>query len=393
MQNTKFYAIFLVLVMFFGIFSLSSAISPLMSNVVIRGYGEITSTKVTAKSGSPSDIQAAVDAVVAAGGGAVYVPAGTFHWNGETVNSIGGVDIIGAGSASTILHNDKAAPFNTMFDVDGTNGKRLRISGIRFEGTVTSSNDDVTGVAVEIWRAIDFRVDHCTFIDFPQNAIGVDNPWTGTTRGVIDHNVIDNPYKDVYGGMWGYGVVVFGQANAWDTDINHFLGKYETAPTGFPVVYIEDNHFSRCRHCIASNQGAWYVARHNIIDNERPENFGSIDVHGAASATAPGGRGLEAYNNTVIGSVGYGSAQAFWVRGGGGVIFNNTMQNILYGVGLYKEQGGPVIGQVKDLYIWGNTMDRGTQVNNYANYTENVDYYLYEKSGYAPYPYPHPLTL
>jgi len=391
LQIKKFCVLLLVLAIFAGM-SFSPTFSSLMNSVVLRSSGQII-PYVNARSCSPTDIQVAVNVASAAGGGTVNVPSGVGYFNDDTVTIPGGVNIIGAGIGNTILHQTKAAPFNKMFYIDGSNGKRTRISGIQFEGNVTSSSDDVYGTGVSFYAAIDFRIDHCKFTDFPNMAIGVSGNYpVGTTRGVIDHNDIDNPYKDIYGGNWAYGVIVSGLAYAWHDNINDFLGKYETAPAGFPIVYIEDNNFSRCRHAIASNQGAWYVARYNTIREERPPNFGSIDVHGSAGATAPGGRGLEAYNNTIIGSVGYENAQAFWIRGGGGVIYDNTMQNIWKGVGLYRDSQIPAY-QVKDLYIWDNTMDRGTLIDNYAGYTENVDYFLFANSGYTPYPYPHPLTL
>ena len=71
----------------------------------------------------------------------------------------------------------------------------------------------------------------------------------------------------------------------WDVDITHFLGKYETIPVGFLILYAEDCFFSRCRHAIAANQAAWYVIRYSHIENERPQNFGSIDIHGASGTT------------------------------------------------------------------------------------------------------------
>ena len=404
MWNTKVRAVFLVFLMM-GILSLTYSLPT--STVVISSTGKISPNyTVNATSGSPTDIQNAINSIISHGGGTVYIPAGTYHWNGQTVNLIGGVNVIGAGlagnngassnwtqnTASTILHDDAPNPSNTMFEVDGSNGKPIRISSIQFEANVTSDDTNGGSVCIDIYNAIDFRVDHCTFINFSDVAINVGNYINGVDRGIIDHCTISNPYKYVYtDSIWGYGIELVGQAYSWDNNITDFLGKYETAPSGFPIVYIEDNHFSLCRHCVASNQGSWYVTRYNLIDNEYPEDYGSIDIHGAAGATAPGGRGLEAYNNTIVGTSGYNYAQAFWIRGGGGVIFNNTMRNIWYGVGLYYD--GVPQGQVKDLYIWGNTMDKGTLINNYANYTENVDYFLYAKSGYTPYPYPHPLTL
>jgi hypothetical protein len=73
------------------------------------------------------------------------------------------------------------------------------------------------------------------------------------------------------------------------------------------------------------------------------------------------------------------------------------MQNIEYGVYLGKDNPNNTYW-VKDLYIWGNFMDRGTLIYNYGNYTENIDFFLRAPSleldgfSYTPYPYPHPLT-
>jgi len=350
---------------------------------------------VTSEDGEEYTAQDIQDAIDALGGedGEVVLLAETYQFSNDTVTIPGGVNVTGAGIGNTILRQIEPAPFNKMFYVDGSNGKQTRISGIQFEGNVTSADDDVgASIGVYIVEVIDFRIDHCKFTDFPNMAIGVGvSGMHRQCRGVIDHNDFDNPYKDIYGGSWAYGIIVTGGAYVWHDNINDFLGKYETAPSDSPVVYIEDNNFSRCRHAIASNQGAWYVARYNTIREERPPNFGSIDVHGSSGATAPGGRGLEAYNNTIIGSVDYDYADAFWIRGGGGVIYDNTMQNIEHGIGLYRDSEIPAY-QVKDLYIWDNTMDGGTLIDNYAGYTEDVDYFLYEKPGYTPYIYPHPLV-
>ena len=363
--------------------------------------GKITAAEIWAESGSPDDIQAAVDAVVAAGGGTVYIPEGEFSFiiNSEKkgadghptgVNIPGGVNIIGAGINKTILKVPSSAPYKaSMFSIDGSNGKPVRISGITFHGYVVNESEGNVGIIVLDTK--DFRIDHCKFLNFASFAIYSKKTLPTTIhRGVIDHCIIDNPYKEspspTGSWQWGYGIGVFGDGVTW-LPLDELLGKYEDN-----VVYIDDNIFHRCRHSIASNEGGYYVARYNVFDSPIPPNFGIIDVHGVSGYEEPGGRGLEAYGNIIIGAKDYDASQAFWIRGGGGVIFNNTMQNILYGVGLYKENPNPEYW-VKDLYIWNNSMDRGELINNYGNYTENADYFLYAKSGYTPFPYPHPLTL
>jgi len=112
-----------------------------------------------------------------------------------------------------------------------------------------------------------------------------------------------------------------------------------------------------------------------------------IDVHGYNW-----GRGLEAYNNTFYASVGYGAAQAFWIRGGGGNIFNNTIINCLYGVMLYNETVPPYA--VSDIYVWDDVgINTTTMFTADSRIIENVDYFLYARPNYTPYTYPHPLTL
>lgn len=389
LRNTKLFAIILVLVMLAGIFSLSPAISSLMKGVVIRSTGEISTAYVTARSGSPEDIQAAVDAVAAEGGGVAYVPAGNFTFNvtgSSGVDVPGGVNVIGAGKDITILTQPQDPPQrSTMFYVHGENGKRVRISGITFDGYVSSEDYGTSGILLETVK--DFRIDHCSFEDFTSRAVGAGNGFKGINRGVIDHCDFDNPYKDIIGGAWGYGIIVWGDGETWEPDINNLLGHYDDVNN---VVYIEDCNFSRCRYGVAGNGLGFYVVRYSTVTECRPTHWAGFDVH-----AAPGGRGIEAYNNTIIGPeyVGGGyAAQGFKIRGGGGVIYNNTITNCSRGIWLIKE-GEDEQKWVHDLWIWSNTKNMGTMVVNDGGYVENQDYFLTQKSEYTPYPYPHPLAL
>ena len=421
LQSAKFYTIFLVLVTLTGNFVFSPVISSLMNDVVIRSTGQISTTNITATSGSAEDIQAAVDAVAAAGGGTVYVPEGDFVFTIDPnkigidncpvgVEIVGGINIIGAGVDKTILYQPTNAPDpSSMFIIDGGNGKPVRISGITFRGHV--EDEAIDNRAIAVYGAKDFRIDHCNFTDFVNYGILTSRNYRKTAIhcGVIDHCNFDNPYKDdpnVIGAgaggrkIWAYGIGVTGTYYNWEEDINNLLGQYRQ-----DTVYIEDCNFSRCRHAVASNGGGWYVVRHCTFREPRPEHYGIIDVHGTSGpAPGVGGRGLEAYNNEFYGCeyawpepTGTWHSIAFGLRGGGGVVFNNTIIDCKYGVGLYEDLGSQEKCKIKDMWIWNNVMTQqnapssGTLILNYAGYSEDVDFFLYEKPGYVPYPYP--LTL
>lgn len=342
-------------------------------------------TEIWANSGSAEDIQMAVDTAAAAGGGNVYIPSGTFNffqvgvsWSSVTVP--GGVNVFGMGSDKTILVQPAVPPFDSsMFQLDGNNGKPIRISGIYFKGKVT--NDETQnnwGIGVD--NAIDFRIDHCKFTDFCGASIST---YGSNIKGVIDHNDFDAPYKETYPGDWAYGILVHG-ANVWRS-LDNYLGKYVAG-----TIYIENNVFRRLRYAATENGAGFFVFRYN--DVYLCPNYGGwakagVDVHEGSSGY-PGGRGLEAYSNNFFLMADYGQ-QGFKLRGGGGVIYNNTI-NVDINIWLiYADINNPQ-NYVNELYIWNNI---GGSFSKYAFYIENTHYFMYAKSGYTPYTYPHPLTL
>ena len=345
---------------------------------------------VVANSGSPQDIQAAVNTAAAAGGGTVYVPAGnfTFDFPTPTANSYGvivygGVNVVGAGAGNTILcmTRNPTSINPIMFYLDGSNGKPIRISGISFKGYVADT-EGWSLEGIEVAAVKDFRIDHCSFTDFSSRGVGVG----ASSRGVIDHCSFDNPYKESIGGEWGYGVIVWGDG-VWRS-MDYYLGQYSDG-----VTYIEDCTFARCRYAVSGNDAGWYVFRHNTV--YLCPNYGGwakagCDVH-EGSTSMPGGRGLEVYSNSFLYVADYGQ-QAVKMRAGGGVVYNNVV-NVDVGVWLIKaDWATSETNYVKDLYIWGNS-NTGTPVSADSFYIENVHYFLSQKSGYTPYPYPHPLTL
>lgn len=418
------------------VFISSSAFSSLAQNVVIQSTGTIGSLSVVyATSGSPAVIQAAVNAVNSAGGGTVYIPAGTFHWNGQTVTIPGGVNIIGASpagnkgheynweeyAATTILHND-AVPTDsyelpTMFEVNGNNGKATRISGIRFETPgVSSPNTDFgeqNEFAILLIGAKNFRVDHCTFINFAGTAIkSTSASWDGATGdhsayGLVDHIVIDNPYKLNYnpeGWAGGYGVYAHGSmksATNYVDEIAPFAGKFE-AIKDTSIMYVEDSKFSKPRHAIDSYCGGAITVRFNLFAEPfsyygQGNNIGEIDQHGGFSPSSDGGGVLlDAYNNTIMGKNGL-STWAYRIRGGHGLFYNNLFNPPASGGGILVTLDAEV-DKVNNMYIWNNQYSSSTFIDNNGGYIENVDYFLRAPSQaldgwtYTPYPYPHPLV-
>jgi hypothetical protein len=383
---------------------LSPAFSLILGSIVIGNKGNISTTTVMARSGSIDDLQAAINAVHAQGGGTVFIPAGTFPFdpNGTLVGpdgrpcgvkSYGGINIIGAGSGQTILNETKDVPYSpsniAMITVDGLNELPFRISGIRFQGFVTNESTGNTGLTV--FGASDYRIDNCWFDSFTgQGVQAVNGGVNGVNRGVIDHCNFTNSYKlktpPSGGWLWGYGIIVWNLYDLAWSNITTLLGRYYGA---HDIAYVENCWFDRCRHAISESQNGYYVIRYCNITNEVPPNFGSIDVHGFNF-----GRGCEVYNNTVTATSGYGAAQAVWLRGGTSTVFNNTFVNCLYGVMLFSESD--LQHQVQNTYIWGNTMvGGGTAFADQSNgaYTQNVTYFLYERPGYTPFTYPHPITL
>jgi len=431
----------------------------LTNTAIIYSTGRISTNKVWAKSGSAEDIQAAVDAVAAAGGGIVYVPAGNFTFDSERASMYvsgigiiyygvrvpGGVNVIGAGKDVTILQSEE--PTNTarhiMFFCDGSNDKPIRISGITFVGYVVGNKDDGTypfiHEGVRMWNCKKHRVDHCKFLNFPGSGVSASCYQSASKRengedqyywnwGVIDHCDFDNPYK-ANSGTWqyGYGVSLGGGGRgtapqAWLYNLSDILGRWdiETNPVRCALyqwnatknaydlvdpyggkyfrwlVYIEDCTFRRCRHGIASNGGVFYVARHNYFEYNYPIGWPNVDVHGAQGNQGFwGGRGAEVYDN-IINESEVAGGWGIDFRGGGGVVFNNTIISCDYGVSMrYEGADTNTVCWVKDLWIWNNTfIDVTTQIYDpYNLYEEGVHYFLQPRPNYTPYPYPHSMTL
>jgi len=446
MRSRKFYGILLVSVMTVGILSLSSVTSSLIKAVSIGSTGNI-STRENAASGSAKDIQAAVDFVASTGGGNVYIPEGTFNFyepeeTWEPVVVPVGVNIFGAPTERTsgqpepsrgMSSNNQVVEWRTVlimpyeaptaggddrpewFRIEGNGDpeRSFRFSDIKLVGWRyfdNSSTTVYTGILID--DVLDFRVDHSCFQDIAGSAIWAGSEPArdynhGVVSGVIDHNIFKNTYGDPgfmsYPGTLGYGIGMRRWAcDLWDSDISNIIGHYNNY-----TIFIEDNYFSKWRHSVCSNDGLHYVFCHNTIEGDY--GIGSIDAHGSYAEDnhpyAVGTRAIEVYENEFLNpdKTWHPQPWAINFRGGGGAIFNNTIEGY-YGLVEINDDYGNIHYVPKchtnNLYIWGNTLGEGVNLFSMIyDSEENVHYFLRAPNlgqdgfEYTPVPYPHPLIL
>lgn len=340
---------------------------------------EMSASTIRAKGGTRVQVQEAIS--MAKTGDTVYIPAGTYSFDGG-ISFKAGISIIGAGQDKTVLKKSgNTGPYT--FTIDGSNGQKSRISGM----TIIGMNPTMSPGIKVVKGCKDFRIDHITFKQCYDRAIEVHE----NSTGVIDHNIfMENELTSV---------VVFGDGAAtWSREY-----KLGTAD----AVFIEDNYFEQknpknpgMAHHVASNNGSKYVCRYNtMVDGYL--NAQAIDVHGNKFYWPRGSRSYEIYNNKI-------TVTHRWlglrIRGGDGVIFNNEIKgDITYPIDLMHEgrdgDGNcsyPCVDQIRQLHLWGNTYngkESPIKVRHTSLIKENRDYFLKQKPGYVPYQYPHPLTV
>ena len=370
---------------------------------------------VSAISCDLNDVYAAVD--FANNGEIVQIPEGICDWD-ETLTTKKEIHLRGAGKDKTILRRMPSAP-RTMVEYDATydapdipNTERFKFSGIKLQdlGGPYENGYEASRVSEGLIiqsGAEDFLVYDSEFEGFSHACVLVkdyigtsDVRPDGRSKGVIYNNRFINCYMQ---GL-GYGVHVSGnQEKNWDI--------YPLDIGSEQAVFIEDNYFTGCRHAVASGYGSRYICRYNFFEGNRRSH--TIDAHGwPMPETNRGSRLYEIYENTVVGNDEY-DPDGIQIRGGDGVIFNNTMHTfIAYSIilsqdnqGICRETGWPCKDQIRELHMWGNTEDgsliNATGIGNALvrlvhpgieqTLQEGRDFFFYPRPGYTPYQYPHPL--
>ena len=369
---------------------------------------------VTAGSCSAADVQTALDAVVTAGG-TVVLPAGACDWDSQSVTlDMQNQDVhlrgAGKGTGGTVIKRSSAGydTYALTFNCAGANGG-VELSDIAFEGNAQTGGLDA-GVSL-VNSCQDFKIHDASFTKFVKS--GVETVGTNS-RGVIYQSDFTNNYDPgAPSDGYGYGVVVYGT----DSD------SRPTLSLGGPqAVFIEDNYFRQNRHSVASNSNSRYVVRHNeFITTDTTRQTAMVDAHGKNASINHGSRSWEVYENTLyFDGVDY-QADGISMRGGDGVVFNNTLGGsktsgltVAYVLQVVTENGCPlggqpyILDQTEKAWVWGNTWMQtvaGQGVTVRTPFSEEApftmdcrlyfrlgqEYFLNAPANYVPYVYPHPL--
>jgi hypothetical protein len=337
--------------------------------------------EIVAKSGSPDDVQAAINS--ASAGDLVRIPAGRFAYDKGLEIAKEGITLAGSGNQETILYKSVDEDFS-MLKIKANN---VTVKNIQFHG-ISDSNSDSWDRGIFVGDALDFRISNCYFEHFGHSGINV---YSKVARGVIDHCKFYNIWKPAIANL-GYGVAVE-RANYWEDNVQ--LG-------GPDAVFIEDSEFNIWRHAVTANAGAHYVFRHNRTWNETPNGeegdsyyigWQAVDAHGQGYGSGVGTRAYEVYDNYLETKIQGGpNGEGMLIRGGDGVIFNNTIKKNYNSAITLTCEGDPAYN-IKDLWIWNNTYDTPEGIiSSCDEVREGQEYHLSPKPDYTPYTYPHPLT-
>jgi hypothetical protein len=367
-----------------------SALSFVLSTLVVASSAQAQPI-VFCPSGTQADLQAAVDAVDSPG--VVVVPPGKWDVIGSVAVTRDGITILGAGASRTSLRRNPPPPnadasTRALYTAPFLRSKgttSLRVSSLDITSWQATGGTEDLDVGISLTDVMDFRVDQCSFRLTGNSGVTVH----GESQGVVDHCTFRDIYEPTIGN-YGYGVSVYGTVHTGE--------PFGTAR----ATFIENNSFDGCRHAVASNRGARYVFRHNVVRTNTVSH--AIDTHGAeyppspkpacdpcyeADPDNPGTEWAVVHDNLVEAPdyAGY----AITLRGGKGLVYRNTVRDYTTAIRLSKQTPQPT----GPVYIWDNDVLAPTSLVVGAGTCcgSGPTWELIEPPGYTPYAHPHPLVV
>jgi hypothetical protein len=275
---------------------------------------------------SVANVQAAVNAATA--GDTVFLNCAGGTWT-STVQITKGITIRGNGENSTTITANNA----TLFNIALSSGSDFRITDLGFMGSVGGSlgalivlrggGNYLNSPSSTIWNSL--RADHLKFSNTGAGHAFVIDPWyeiPSHPKALFDHITLTSNNGTNFIKIAGNNIT-WRSADLYGTDW---------------AIYIEDSTFTWGNtthgYITDTEHGARVVVRHNTIIN------GTIQMHSTDSTVAArGNRIFEIYGNTIdCTSSDCSNLPAIGVRGGGFVVYNNTITGNFWTGGYHLNQ-------------------------------------------------------
>jgi len=416
----------------------------LMTGVAAVSALPLQAATINATTCSRTDVGNAVTA--AANGDTIRIPSGTCSWTTTlTINK--GLTMLGAGQGATVLQDNVGKGGSSctgggpLMDWTVNAPSAMQISGFTIQGIAGDPAVCQRGHITVGGTTKSMRIDHITVNPAQTVAIYVD----GDVWGVIDHISYTGSFHNAVrvehlnwngtsGDTWG--------DQSWAQPLQAGSGQ---------GIFVEDSTFTDTTGgSIVGNftdcfSGGRMTIRHNTF------NGGNLTSHGADSDQRHRGcRWEEIYSNTFNFTSSQTPAFMTWIRGGSGVVFNNTIsapgglnqlvqvvncrdtdagcgggpsytpwgacnggssydQNASGGYRCVDQPGsgtsrlvsgnpptGGWVGNVNEpIYVWNNTVNGAARntVSTSSNVQSGRDYFSgTARPAYTAYTYPHPLT-
>lgn len=145
-----------------------------------------------------AEIQAAIDSVVAAGGGVVFLPKGTYKTSAQLVINASNVVLAGAGWASVISYTGNGVAILLGNSTSGTVISGIRLAHFRIAGNAGATRG-IRAVGVQFSRFENLRIDGFSAL----NAIGLmlDTQSTGFFNACINNTIWGGYISGCYNGV------------------------------------------------------------------------------------------------------------------------------------------------------------------------------------------------
>lgn len=407
---------------------------------------------INASTCSDEDVQAAIDA--AADGDRVVVPEGSCTWDAAVVLDDKSIVLQGAGMDVTVITDGTSDAWSDEpLWIDGTSGKSFRVTGFTFRGMQRRGSTEPAISMRGSW--IGWRIDHCKFDTSDLEPGTQGRGVTVCCQGVVDHCVFLNSYTAVTvmgdgDASWerplalGSAEMVYIEDNIMEnsdvvgdgaTDAYggaRYVFRYNTVINARAGHHGFDSGGYRSPHSfeIYNNtfswtvDNSWYTARYrggtgvvfdNTLEGTMSETltFGVVNYRTCCcnycTNVDPADYGYPCDPFTACADPLHTNCSE-WGRCDGQNPLDGNLEATGYPcmdqVGRSTDVDGDGIQDLEPLYVWGNTANGSPAVmttnDPWGCADPSMDDHLQDgrdyingtpRPGYAPYAYPHPLTV